>query len=132
MTAASLATLALLAVPAPEPPPAPPEPEEPPRIAAALWCEITEGEERAADDTACDGGLAGRLFGRGPVSPVGFLGSRSLGMGLAWTLHRPESGPVFALGAGVAVPWSLQDGIDISDPALVAGVTVALARQASQ
>ena len=107
---------------------APPEPEPQstrPRLAAAMWCPVTDGPDE--DRPPCDAGLGLALHCWGRLCPVAVLGRESLGAGLAWVAWRPETGPSVAVALGAVVRYD-ELGIDGSEVYPALGATVGFGR----
>lgn len=145
--------LALLAAPALAQPPAidpggqsgaieEHEPPAPFPISGAGWCRITDSEsdppadpeaEPAEDDSiGCDFGIAASLFRPFPkrlprLSVVGALGTKTLGAGLGWLIHRTDAGTAYGVALGAVAPWG-PEGIDVSEWGLALGATLSITR----
>lgn len=122
------------------------------RMVAAYWCEVVStspgrrdhapdpatdgeggqqeeqvGQEPDDEDVGCDGGLGlgliGRDFSQGRLSLVAVVGSKSVGVGAAWTIgewQRPVS-----VAVGLVAPFD-SGGVYLEGAALAVGATVGL------
>ena len=104
----------------------------PSAVQGAAWCSVRNASD---DDGYCDVGVAVALWSapwRGVVWALcALIGLETVGAGIAAEVQAAGGDrPSIAVGAGVAVRRDEQ-GIDASEPALVLGVTLALARGGS-
>lgn len=144
--------LALAPVAASQEPTEPQEAVEAPRFHAGMWCalrserrpdapqpaaeepdgvaEEADQQEVAEEEVGCDAGVAAALIGKdfkqGRLSLVGALGTKTLGIGGAWTFGHVGGRPL-SLALGFVAPYDA-DGIYTDRRAVVLGATVSLLR----
>jgi hypothetical protein len=93
---------------------------------AAAWC--SAGEEEGYCDAGTSVPLAAWEAGPGRyAAPVVFVGAKTAGAGVALGAGETER-YAWGVGAGVACPWSFEQGLQTDEAAAVLGVTVSLTR----
>jgi hypothetical protein len=89
---------------------------------AAAWCEVYNDERPVDNDVAvgCDVGVGVALYRYDRLAAVAAIGTKTIGVGLAWVVPNVER-PI-AISLGAIAPYDKR-GVDVGGWAIAVGAT---------